>query len=81
VTPEVNLHRFLALEDSIFFDVISPDYDEKNVFLNYYEEKKRGRRLRRIRTRDETLEEEGSLRDQSRITQLTYISMIYSSIL
>jgi hypothetical protein len=81
VTPEVNLHRFLALEDSIFFDVISPDYDEKNVFLNYYEEKKRGRRPERIRTRDETLEEEGSLRDQSRITQLTYISMIYSSIL
>lgn len=27
VTPEINLHRFLALEDSIFFDVISPDYD------------------------------------------------------
>lgn len=45
MTPEVNLHRFLALEDSIFFDVISPDYDEKNVFLNYYEEKRRGRRL------------------------------------
>lgn len=41
VTPESNLHRFLALEDSIFFDVISPDYDDKEVFLNYYEEASR----------------------------------------
>ena len=39
ITPELNLHRFVALEDSIFFDVISPDYDDKEVFLNYYEEK------------------------------------------
>ena len=39
VPPETNLHRFVALEDSIFFDVISPDYDDKEVFLNYYEEK------------------------------------------
>jgi hypothetical protein len=41
VTPETNLHRFVALEDSIFFDVISPDYDDKEVFLNCYEEKGR----------------------------------------
>jgi hypothetical protein len=41
VTPETNLHRFVALEDSIFFDVISPDYDDKDVFLNCYEEKGR----------------------------------------
>lgn len=39
VTPTVNLHRFVALEDSIFFDVISPDYDNETIFLNYYEEK------------------------------------------
>jgi hypothetical protein len=39
VTPDTNLHRFVALEDSIFFDVISPDYDHKEVFLNHYEER------------------------------------------
>ncbi len=36
VTPEVNLHRFTALENSIFLDVISPDYDNNEIFLNYY---------------------------------------------
>lgn len=36
ITPEVNLHSFTALEDSVFIDVICPDYDKKEIFLNLY---------------------------------------------
>lgn len=38
VTPEDNLHRFETEEDSIFLDVISPDYDGLEIFYNTYEE-------------------------------------------
>jgi hypothetical protein len=38
VTPDTNLHTFTAIEDSIFFDIICPDYDDVNIFLNTYTE-------------------------------------------
>jgi hypothetical protein len=36
VTPEDNLHMFQAEEDSIFMDLIAPDYDNVEIFMNAY---------------------------------------------
>ena len=38
LTPENNLHTMYAREDCIFLDVICPDYDRVDKFLNLYEE-------------------------------------------
>lgn len=38
VTPDNNLHRFVAEEDSVFLDIIAPDYDNHEIFMNTYEE-------------------------------------------
>ena len=38
ITPEDNLHRFETEEDSIFIDVIAPDYDDIDIFFNTYQE-------------------------------------------
>ena len=41
ITPEDNLHAFETDEDSIFLDVIAPDYDDVDIFFNTYEELER----------------------------------------
>lgn len=38
VTPTDNLHQFVAEDDSIFLDLISPDYDNIEIFMNTYTE-------------------------------------------
>lgn len=38
VTPEDNLHVFIAEEDSVFMDIIAPDYDNEEIFMNTYSE-------------------------------------------
>ena len=38
VTPEDNLHVFHAEEDSVFMDIIAPDYDNEEIFMNTYTE-------------------------------------------
>jgi len=40
ITPEDNLHVFFAQEDSVFMDIVAPDYDNEDIFMNTYTEGK-----------------------------------------